>query len=808
MANWKIGVKFNLGGHAMKKSIVTMIFAVLPAALSFTSCLKETPEDGNGNLPAGPVFHFSSQLEEPKSVFGEPYTEGGRTKYPVYWSGNENKVMVSPNYASSSGSKSVALSVTPGTKYATFDYTYEGSDYPVQFVVLSPYFSYSNASKASKRVTVDILPGQTPTDDSPDENTQVLVAVSDAYAEDDIPDRISMNFKHVPAYMLLSFTNVDLGTGAAKASVQSVSITASKSGDPYGISGRIYFFPENEETPFSNPGNMTSTITVNTSLLTDPLNNVWFTFAPTDLSEVTLKFDIYTDKGQITKEITMSDDRQLVPGKIYKMTVNMSGADTKDNVIFRRLNLKADDDPEGTYDTLGDGDEIIIVAVNGDYALSTSQNQNNRAAAGIVKTGDLVINPPDNVEVITVDAVAGGYYEWMAQSTSSYFYAPSTESSGSNLLRIRTPNTDDGYGTWTIKGANYSTIHSAFIQRKNLTSTYHSRVGFNPDEILFTAYNNTSTFNNSGRWVDIYRKVGATGLDAELSTLSVDGQAQDIALYIFCDNIDWTASVSGGGSFKGSGLTTSSGSNSSALAIHLPANTESSPSKTHTITVSADGYSDIVLDLTQTVKEAVFPVQWSMPAEYNIEGVDYARNKYTGSYVYSDTHEGKMSVIRVSTDQATSSATTYILRDEDRWNGKYCLLHYGVYKEDYWLFEVYNVNNPAGTYTLDYKMESSNNGPKYFLLEYSLDNGANWTAFPGYSTTPYDPDGDVQYHYALTGGTPAAITQNVTLGAVAGTLSLRARVTSTSRTTGSQMPVNHGASNRVGDHVTISFTAD
>ncbi len=209
---------------------------------------------------------------------------------------------------------------------------------------------------------------------------------------------------------------------------------------------------------------------------------------------------------------------------------------------------------------------------------------------------------------------------------------------------------------------------------------------------------------------------------------------------------------------------------------------------------------------------AEFPIMWSMPGPSNVNGVDFSLNNVSGSYVYSDTHHGKLSMIRTSTTSATSSNTTYQKRTEERWNGKHCFLHYGVYKDDYWLFEVFNVTNPAGTYTIEYCAESSGNGPKYFLLEYSGD-GVNWIPVDPVDGSYSGENGEetFQYTYALEkASTVYTINKSVRLPAIAKstTVRVRARVVSTSRVSGTDMALNHGATNRVGDHVTISFKAD
>ena len=222
---------------------------------------------------------------------------------------------------------------------------------------------------------------------------------------------------------------------------------------------------------------------------------------------------------------------------------------------------------------------------------------------------------------------------------------------------------------------------------------------------------------------------------------------------------------------------------------------------------------DAVVVFTQAVNPGdnptEFPIVWSMPAASNVRGVDYDLNNISGSYVYSDTHDGKMTVIRTSTTDPTSSNTTYQARTEERWGGKHCLLHYGIYKGDYWLFEVFNVKNTAGTYTIEYNMESSGNGPKYFLLEYSLD-GNTWTEIDSQPGT-YGSAESFNYTYSLdTASVIKTVSKTFHLGAMSdfATLSIRARCVSKSRVSGTDMALNHGATNRVGGYVNIEFDAD
>lgn len=231
----------------------------------------------------------------------------------------------------------------------------------------------------------------------------------------------------------------------------------------------------------------------------------------------------------------------------------------------------------------------------------------------------------------------------------------------------------------------------------------------------------------------------------------------------------------------------------------------------------------------QTV--ATFPVVWSMkdPAEL-VEGVDYLAGKsYDGSYVYSDDHKGKLTVIRESGPDP-SGASTYGWRtdnnndDPDYVGG--ALLHYNVTLDNYWLFDVYNVKNPAGMYNISYFMSASNAGPKCFVLEYSVDNGENWVEInvdeektwsfdlkddDSSVTTHYDRT--VRYTYALApesnkANEVCAVNESFHLDAIETmtNLKIRARVISDVGHQGNRLIGN--GTNRIFKNITISFTPD
>lgn len=825
----------------MMKSIVSMIFAVLSAALCFTSCLKETPENGNGNRPAGPVFHFSSQVEETKSVFGEPYTDGGKTKYPVYWTANDTKVRIATNYSGKdSGQNPENLSVTlhpePGTKNAWFEASPGIAKYPVTFTVISPANSYVNfynkESEGNGRyIVVDLFSGQRPTANSPDEQTQILVAESEAYTEGNIPDKIQLTFKHVTASLLLRFTNVVLGD----ATVQGIFITTTG----INIAGRYYYYPgevPEGKTRYTDPGgtSMGKTISVHTA----SLENVWVSLPPTDLTGETLTFEIVTDKGKLSKSIALPGSRQLQAGKIYSMSVNMSGADLEDNAYYQKLDDQ-DEDPDNDFSTLADGDEILIASAFYNYAIGTTQNSNNRGAAGVIKSGNYIVNPPANTEIITLEAGTGdyaGYWHLKANGHEGYLHNPVN-----NANRLRTAaSVASSYYAWSIseredEDAGGEKIYSARILRStdNGLDDYGT-MGFNPDDILFTTYRGRY-INGYNRQLDVYRR--STGLpvplSAELSASQVSGSAQSVKLYIFGSG-SWTAAIDNDASFADTDSGTSSGSGSTRLTVNIPEYTTTSvatsSAQEYTITVTPDGGGDAIeLTLTQNPK-TVFPVQWlwkvsdgtyTTGVDFSMDNSDTDYGRSGMSYVYSSNHEAKITVYRPIEGNAHNKPTFKYRSDVSStgYAAQYLFLHYSMNLGSYWLFEVSNVENPAGTYTIGYDATSSGAGPKCYIVEYSADNGSTWTATSTTTAMLQLKDGTdygtVTYTYLIsptnnTANEPCTVSESFHLDAFSGTLMIRARVSAglqLDRDKDMSTPRSGGTS-RLINEPSISFTAD
>jgi len=134
-------------------------------------------------------------------------------------------------------------------------------------------------------------------------------------------------------------------------------------------------------------------------------------------------------------------------------------------------------------------DQIIIAAANYDFAISTTQNNNNRGQAAIVKVGNNVTFSAD-VQILTLEA--GKVENTFAFNTGSgYLYAASSSSNN-----MKTKVTLDANGSWSITINN--NIASIVAQGDNTRNTLQ----YNQSSSLFSCY----AADNQQKPVVIYKK--------------------------------------------------------------------------------------------------------------------------------------------------------------------------------------------------------------------------------------------------------------------------------------------------------------
>ena len=756
-----------------------MIFAAFAAALFTVSCNKEARLNDAPEQPALRTVTFNAVSPETKTLFGDKTGN----KYPVLWTENDTQVGISLNLANSIK----AADITPSAdgKSAAFSASFaEAESYT--FVMVSPFTAFKSSSVTNHNILVEIPSGQTSTVSSPDANGQVLVAMTEPTTE--LPENMDVTFKHITAYMHLSFKNVALNDAV----VQSMSVSTD-----IPISGRIHY---EQDGSVNTEGSGTFK---NISVTTSSLDDVWFGIAPVDLSNKELTFTISTDKGTLTKKVTLPADSKLASGKIVKFDVNMEGVTIE---------------PPKTYKLVTDasqlswGDRIIVVAKDSDFALSTGQNTSNRSATAIVKGENVIMDPSEAVEVIRLeDGLIPGEFAMIATGSANpgYLYAASTD--GSNVLK--TKSTLDKYGSWSI---TIDSEGAAVIYNK---ASSNGLLRYNTSNNLFSAYKTTTSMLK----VVIYR-LDEPAIPHLAAIIPGSDNLQpytgsELPLNIF-GNVAWTATISGGAT-----LSSDSGTGNSVVIVTLPENSESSE-KSYTVTVSTETAvtpNPIQIMLTQgkNAASAIALANWSFPepGENWVKGTDYdlVAGCVSGSYLYADDHKGKITVYRPD-GAAVSKNPTYKKRNDVYGSAYNCcmLLHYDMFKGSYWQFDAYNVDNPAGEYTIEFLICASATGAGFYILEYST-NESTWTTFSDVKDGATNIGDNTTYEYSFrlkNGETYNAnevliVNKSMSLPAIkADTFSIRARVVVDRRADETNNTIGASGTNRLLDHAYINFTAE
>ena len=526
------------------KKIFNSLFVIIASMVAFSACVKEE------NSPAAETktVQFFAESIETKTAFGTP--DG--TTYPTLWTANDESVKLSLNLASP---KDVNVNVSDD--FTTANFTAELADDEsgaYVFYAMSPASAYNNFSDGYRYLSANISTAQTPLANSVDEKSQVLYAVSEQF--DVMPSSVSLNFQHFTAYGKLSFTNINLNG----AEITSVSITSSTN-----IAGRWNYNIDSGDFTMNSGA---STIALNTTAT----ENIWFACAPVDMDGQSLTFTINTDKGPLSKTVTLSG-KKFEAGKIAKMVVDMSDAKFAEQVVF---DLVTD------VNDLTVGSEIIIAASASDVAISTTQNSNNRGYAAITKSNDKsnIVDPASGVQVITVkEGTTTGTLAFYVGN--GYLYAAS---SSSNYMRTETTLSANSSWNVTIESTGVATIKAAGSNTRNW-------LRYNSSNKLFSCY-------SSGQDdVVIYKKRQQSGPETPEDYLTVSETEINVnadattASFTVSSNLEWTA-TSDDADVTVDGNT---------VNVSFSAN-DLEEIKTYTVVVAAEGVERQVVTITQASK--------------------------------------------------------------------------------------------------------------------------------------------------------------------------------------------------------------
>lgn len=164
--------------------------------------------------------------------------------------------------------------------------------------------------------------------------------------------------------------------------------------------------------------------------------------------------------------------------------------------------------------TLAAGDTIIIAAANYDFAISTTQNNNNRAQADITKMGD------EAIFVGTVQAFVlqngdntGTFHIYDFDANGGYLYAPGN----GNYLKTASTLPTNGSADWEISIFGNDSITIIAHNTAN-TEGNQTRMLYNVNSNLFSCYGPTSNVREP---VTIYRYEEIEAALIEMPTFSL-----------------------------------------------------------------------------------------------------------------------------------------------------------------------------------------------------------------------------------------------------------------------------------------------
>lgn len=461
----------------MKNTAKLLLLAA--AALSAAYGCRMTEEDPERSKAAEKMYavHFVADEIETKTVFTGAQTTDGQTEYPTRWSANDTRIAVSLNLNNFKGA-----TVIPSAdfKTATFDAEFPQSEVqaPYTFYALSPYSACVGATSSHGGWHFNIPTEQTPLATTCDEAAMVLAASQGAAAIEDFSE-IQMQFTHLTAYGKLTLKNlVGIPQGA---SITSIELTASES-----FAGRFYYDFAEAALSESSPSR---TITLKPDNLTQTSGNIadiWFACAPADLGGGTIKVDVNTDQGVLSRTVSIPAGKLAFnAGRISKFSVDMTNAEFKQTTDRWVLVTDAS--------TLAAGDEIIIASsatAGAAYAISTTQLNGNTPGRGVASItiaqdsdGQMIIqNPSSTVEVLTlVTGYQTGtfYLRETTSSTGRYLYASTnydTNGLNSDAANIATGNNYRNYASWRITISNKVAVISTYgTVKKNKNSTSYYR---------------------------------------------------------------------------------------------------------------------------------------------------------------------------------------------------------------------------------------------------------------------------------------------------------------------------------------------
>ena len=435
----------------MKKFFQIAVTALMSLA-ALSGCRnteQEVPEESSVK-----TVRFHAGAAPTRTAFAEA-VDG---VYQTLWTENDSDILLSLNYG-----KAEASAVTPsadGTT-ASFEASFDASatSAPYTFYAVSPASAARAISPSRSAWSVYIAAFQHPSALSVDEDAQLLVAKSAASAT--LPGEVDLHFSHLTAYGRIALKNLELGD----ATVSKVDL--------------IFSTPVVGEWYWGEDGTLTANGDSHTITLdTDASGDLWFACAPVDVSGQTLKLVVFTDQGNLTREITFPEGRKFNSGKVARFSVDMAGIEIQGGDTFVLVTDASE---------LQVGDEVLVVSKDGTYALGAQQSS-YRKEVSVNATGGVIADPGE-ATVLTLE-LGSAIGTWSFRTGNAYL---ASTSSGNNLTEVASKNAN---ASWKVTVSSSATLIQAQAGGSKLLK-------HNPSAHRFSCYKNSSTNVDN---VVLYRK--------------------------------------------------------------------------------------------------------------------------------------------------------------------------------------------------------------------------------------------------------------------------------------------------------------
>ena len=391
------------------------------------------------------------------------FAEAVNGEYATLWTGNDSEILLSLNYGEAEKS---AVTVSADGRTATFEAAFDASSAsaPYTFYAVSPASAARAISPSRKAWSVSIAADQTPSALSVDEAAQLLVAKT--AAESKLPDEVDLHFSHLTAYGRLSLKNLELG----EAKVVKVDLVFSTP-----IVGEWYWGEDGTLTANGDSHTIT--------LHTDATGDLWFACAPVDVSGQTLKMVLFTDHGNLTKEITFPEGRSFASGKVARFSVDMSGIELQRSDAFCLLT---------DVSVMKEGDKYLILNADETYALGplVSSSTPYRERVSVEVKDGVVVDPGEATVLELRRGVSAG--TWSFHTGSGYLAAGKT----GDALREIAGRSD--YSSWVVSISGKAVT----MQAQKGESTY---LRYSSSYSRFSCYSSAS----SQKGIVLYRMAAA-----------------------------------------------------------------------------------------------------------------------------------------------------------------------------------------------------------------------------------------------------------------------------------------------------------